>query len=224
MAAEGGPLRSVIDSHGFDDKPVVMDVFPDEEGKFAFNFQHAIQAWRLNTQELFRPVEAVFFEPRLEDGSPWLVHPAWEPVSKDNLSTLYTESRTIFRERRWDVIERAVNLREMGYWRQEYGPRMEQIARYDTGIPSVAYSHLRMFRRVTRARLHHMRVRFEVVPLAEIERHAGDEYGQLELEVLVLEDLRKADKLTPRAYYQDRNERFDKLGVIEVAALEGIKS
>ena len=217
------PLMSTTHSPETRRMMVELHIYPDADGKFRGPFQERVEEWE-RANEGMRAVEALFFSPQMEHAQPWLRHPAWEPMSKDNLSMLYTESRTIFRERRWDVIERAINMREQGYWRQEYLPQMPTgPAALDGGGASPAYTNMRMFHRITRSRLHEVLVRFEAIPLSAIERH-DDEYGQLELEVLVLEDLRKEGKLTPRAYYMDRNERFEKLGLIEVAALEGIKS
>ncbi len=199
---------------------VELHVYPDADGKLKGRFQELIEEWE-RIHEGFRPVEAVLFEPQTEDGSPWLRHPAWEPLSEDTLSMLYTESRIIFREKRWGVIERAINLREMGYWRQEYGPQFEGMI--DGGGMSPGTSHLLMFRRVARARLHHVVVRFEAIPLSELKRYCGavvPGYAELEDEVEALEALRAKGKLSPRAYYQLRNERFDKLGQIEEAALK----
>jgi len=197
---------------------VELHVYPDKDGKFNGRFQELVEDWWQRNDEHFRPVEAIAFEPLMEDGEQWLVHSAWKSVSKDNLSTLYTEGRNIFREHRWSVIDRAVYLREMGYWRQEYGPQFKGML--DGGGMSPGTAHWRMFRRVVRKRLHKVVVRFEAVSLADIERYSDGEYGQLELEALVWEDLRKEGKLTPRTYFEQQNERFDRLGQLEVEALE----
>ena len=91
---------------------VELCVYPDEKGKFADNFQELVEWWERVYGKELRPVETVAFEPLREHGMPWVMHPTWEPPSKDKLSLLYTESRNIFRERRWTVIDRAISLRE----------------------------------------------------------------------------------------------------------------
>jgi hypothetical protein len=53
-----------------------------------------------------------------------------------------------------------------------------------------------------------MRSRWPTSKLARV----GSEYGRLELELLALEDLRRAGRLTVRGYYKCRNERLARLG------------
>ena len=201
---------------------VELFVYPEQGGPLKPRFQELIEEWERANGGM-RPIEAVSFEPQMEDGSPWLVHPAWKPVSKDNLSTLYTESRIIFRKRRWDIIERAINLRENGYWRQEYLPQMPTGPRsLDGGGASPAYSHMLMFRRIARKRLYRVVVRFEAISLVELRRFLGataPEYARLEDELEGLENLRKAGKLTPRAYYKGRVKRWGRMDQLETAAL-----
>lgn len=196
---------------------VLLFIQPDEEGKLAGPFQKLFEGWEEADRGHFRPTGKLTFDIRMEDGSPWLVHPAWEPPSEDNLATLHTPTRNIYRDRRWDLIERAVNLRERGYWNQEYGPQWEAYQAHPNGLDgggcSPAYSHLCMFRRVTRKRLHRVLVRFDAVPVAGL----GPEHVRLESKLDVLERLRRADKLTVRTYYQRRNAILDQLEEIEDA-------
>jgi len=192
---------------------MALHVYPNGDGKFAQGFQEAVEHWEGFYGEHLRPIEAVLFELLMEDGEPWLIHPSWNPPSKDKPSMLYTEGHNIFRDRRWDLIDRAIDLRANAYWRQEYLPKAPRGL--DGGGMSPAASYWLQFHRVVRARLHHVTVRFEALPLVDLDRHSGGEYGWLELELLALEDLRKAGKLTPRGYYRLRNERIERLVQIE---------
>ena len=83
-------------------------------------FQGLIESWERDHAD-FRPMGDVEFEPQTDLGSSWLVHEAWGP---DSPMRFYTESRTIFRDRRWDTIERVIYQRENAYWDQlrEDGP------------------------------------------------------------------------------------------------------
>ena len=201
---------------------VELFVYPEHpDMKLGPRFQELVEEWERVHSDFTGAIETVTFEPELEDGSPWLLHKSWKPPSKDKPSLLYTESRNIFRDRRWDIIDRAINLREMGYWNQEYRAQFE--GQISGGGGSPGYMHLKMFRRVTRARMHHVVVRFESIPLSELRRYLGataPEYARLEDGLAALEDLRKAGKLTPRAYYRLRNERLDRLEQLETAALQ----
>ena len=161
----------------------------------------------------------------MEDGSSWLVHPAWEPVSKDNLSLLYTEGHNVFRDRRWDVIERAIHLRELGYWRQEYEPRIQSYgaAALSGGGMSFGTSHYRMFRRAARDRLYRVRVYFEAIPLSEFRRFLGataPEYARLQDELEALGVRHKKGQISPRAYLKCRLERYERMEQLEAAALK----
>ncbi len=204
---------------------VELHVYPNKEGKFSARFQELVEDWEQRNGDHFRPIEAVIFEPLMEDGEQWLIHPSWERevafgFKDDNLSTLYTEGRNIFRDHLWRVIERAINLREMGYWRQEYQPQFEGAI--DGGGMSPGWAHWLMFRRVARKRLHKVVVRFEAVSLTELRRLLGataPEYARLEDEVEALEALREKGKLSPRAYYTGR---FDRLGQLEAEALGSV--
>jgi hypothetical protein len=208
------PAMSVRQLAGGSPYRMALEVYP-KEGKFAPGFQEAVEHWEGYYGEHLRAVGPMEFEPLMDDGKPWLIHPAWEPRDPNQLSTLYTEGANVFRVRRWPIIDRAVNLREHGYWRQEYGPQFMNEA---PAVPSPGFSHLRMFRRVVRARLDHIQVRFEAMPLADIERYSGGEYGQLELELLALKDLYEADKLTGMAYLKCCHERWNRLGELETGA------
>jgi len=199
---------------------VELHVYPDKDGKLRERFRELVEDWEARNWDLYRPIEAVSYEPLMEDGEPWLVHEAWKPISKDNLSTLFTPSMEIFRNHRWDLIERAVNLRENGYWRQEYLPKAPRGL--DGGGMSPATAYWLTFKRVVRKRLHKVVVRFEAVPLADIRRYLGvtsPEYDRLEENLVALEALRNAGKLTPRAYYELRIKRLDRLEELETEFL-----
>lgn len=226
VVAEGKVTHLMSETYNDKDRRMRVElyVYPDADGKFKGRFQERVEDWE-RQRRAWRPVEAVTFEPQMEDGSPWLVHEAWKPVAKDNLGQLHTLARNIFRERRWDIIERAINLREMGYWRQEYLPQMPTGPRsLDGGGMSPAMSHLLMFRRGVRARLYRVAVRFEAIPLSELRRHLGatdPEYARLEDELEALKNLNKKGKLIPRAYYKGRVKRWDRLAELEEVALDG---
>lgn len=205
---------------------VELFVYPKQGGPLKPRFQELIEEWE-RTNADFRPIEAVFFGPQTEDGSPWLVHPAWdrEPMSKDNLSLLHTESRIIFRDRRWDIIERAIDLREMGYWRQKYMPEIQSYgaAGLAGGGMSFGTSYYRMFRRAARNRLYRVRVHFEAIPLSEFRRFLGvtaPEYARLQDELEGLVNLHKKGKISPQAYLKGRMERYERMEQLEAAALK----
>lgn len=191
-----------------------LRVLPNDKGKFSPHFQQLIEGWEKATSGHMRPVGKVTWEPLMEDGEPWLIHEAWDPPSEDNPAVMFTDAYEVFRNRRWQLIDRAVNfLRANAYWRQEYLPRAPQGL--DGGGMSPATAYWRTFQRVVRKRLARVRVRFESISLTALNRHSDGEYGGLELSLLGWEDLRKAGKLTPRGYYEQRNEWLDKLRAIE---------
>jgi hypothetical protein len=221
----GAETAQTLTSEVYDGKTrrmkVELHVYPDKDGKFSGRLQELVEDWQQRS-ERFRPTGKVTWEPVLQDGTPWLVHSAWLPASEDNLSVLLSESRDIFREHRWDLIQRAINLREMGYWRQEYGSMYQDAHSLGGGGMSQGWGDFLMYRRVVRKRLYKVVVRFEAVSLAEIRRYLGvtnPEYDRLEGEIDALEALRADGKLTPRTYYEKRNERFERLAQIETAAL-----
>lgn len=152
---------------------VELNVHPDEAGKFASVFRERMEAWEAVSGEHFQPIEAVMFDLLEEDGSHWLVHPAWGrgPYGMhfpESPAMLYTEAHNVFRDRRWDIIDRAVSLRENGYWRQEHPPG---AGPWDSWDPFLGW------RRAQRARLHRVVVKFEAVPRGRCCERDHDEDG-----------------------------------------------
>lgn len=207
---------------------VELHVYRDEDGKFRDRFQELVEDWEARTGsptplrpfEGFHPVGKVTWEPVMEDGEPWLIHPSWDPPSEDNPAVLVSNVHYVFRERRWVLIQRAVDLRQHAYWRQEYLPKAPRGL--DGGGMSPGMAYYRMYCRVARSRLHKVIVRFEAIPKAELRRYLGatePEYAWLQDEVEALDKLYRNEKLTTRTYLRCRQERWDRMDELETAAL-----
>jgi hypothetical protein len=94
--------------------------------------------------------QKVDFEPFDKKGGDWLMSAAW----KGDERTLQVEPDAIFKERRWDMVKRAVDLRESKYWRREG----QKDASKTNGEP--VWDVFMTWRREQRERLGSVEVRF----------------------------------------------------------------
>jgi hypothetical protein len=86
--------------------------------------------------------------------------PAWDG---DGLNNLWGDAHEILEKHRWDLIDRAVNLRQHGYWRQEVCPpksyeNMSAEEFHERGARWLAWH------REQRAKLAYIKIQFEAQP------------------------------------------------------------
>jgi hypothetical protein len=95
-----------------------IKIYKDKRGNFETDFkQKCIEFQNLN--QSLKPIGDLTFTFVTKQKKPWLMHYKWTPRSKDNPSILYTSAEHVFKKNIWYVIDRAIDLRLIKYWKED---------------------------------------------------------------------------------------------------------